>query len=77
VNDRMFERPRKVNLKHVKWWTHELTMKRRSVRTLRKRFQRARAASTDDAAQLRIKYRRSMSEYKQMLVSVEEDEWRL
>jgi len=76
VNDRMFERTRKVNLRHVKWWTHELTLKRRSVRTLRKRFQRARIASTDDAAQLRIDYRRCMNEYKQMLVKVKEDEWR-
>ncbi|KAM8701632.1 hypothetical protein ACLKA7_005239, partial [Drosophila subpalustris] len=76
ANDRMFERHRKVNLKRVKWWTRELTLKRRSVRTLRKRFQRARSSGAEGAAQLGIEYRRCMNEYKQMLVSVKEDEWR-
>lgn len=76
ANDSMFERHRKVTRRRVKWWTHALSVEQRSLRSLRKRFQRARRVNADNVVQLRSVLARRMHEFKHRLESVKEAEWR-
>lgn len=76
VNDTLLARYRRVDRNGVKWWTRDLTVKRRSLRRLRIRFQRARVAGDSDVSQHRDRYRVSLREYKELLVRIKEQEWR-
>lgn len=76
VNDDMFERYRKVNPKRVKWWSRDLSEKRKCVRRLRKQFQRARANGRENVPQLRVAYQRCMREYKCLVLDAKERDWK-
>lgn len=76
VNDDLLGRYRRVNSKKVRWWTDELGEMRRNVRRLRRRFQGARRGNAGDMERHRAAYRECLSEYKRMIVSVKEREWR-
>lgn len=76
VNDNLLIRSRRRIMRRLRWWTRELTLKRREVRRLRKRFQRGRRTEASDLDQLRSAYKSCLSEYKDMLVNVKEEDWR-
>ena len=75
VNDLLFRRFRKENRKRISWWTSELNEARKLLRRFRKRFQRARACD-GNFSELRAEFRRKTAEYKQLLYSAKEEEWR-
>lgn len=76
VNDNLLQRCRKKTLRRLRWWTRELTLKRREVRRLRKRFQRAKRTDAGDLDEHRSAYRSCLAVYKKMLIDVKEDDWR-
>lgn len=76
VNEDLFERSRKTKPRQVRWWNRELNEKRRMLRLLRRKFQRARTTAAADVDRLRYQFRRSDKEYKEMMVRHKENEWR-
>ena len=76
VNDELLRASCKTNPKSVKWWSRSLYLKRRSVRNLRKNFQRARARGGDDVPEHRLAYTRGMKEYKSMLARAKDEDWK-
>lgn len=76
VNDSLLTRTRKRTLRRLRWWTRELTVKRREVRRLRKRFQRGRRNEVGNLDELRSLWKSCLGEYKEMLVNVKEEDWR-
>ena len=63
--DQMFKRYCVEDKIKVKWWTPELTLKRRLVRRLRNKFQRARSRNDDDTELHRTRLRQAERDYKQ------------
>lgn len=61
--------------KSVNWWTQKLNENKKSVRKLRRLVQRARRRSLHSVDIVRIRLRRYINEYKEMLVRIKEDEW--
>ena len=73
VNDRVLRKCESFMVRKIKWWTRELTLKRRTVR---RKFQLARRSNSDRLSQLRHELSCAVREYKDMLVKVKEEEWR-
>lgn len=76
VNDTLLDRCRVIRHRRVRWWTSELDSMRRSVRQLRRLFQRARRSNADDLVSRRAAYLASLRSYKAHIEKVKEDEWR-
>ncbi len=76
VNNSVLGKFESFRVRKLKWWTKELTMKRRAVRRLRRKFQRARQSNSDGLSQIRYEFSCVMRDYKQMLVKTKEEEWR-
>ena len=76
VCDNLFDRCQPAQPRKLKWWTLELERKKRLVRSLRKRFQRARRVSSDELPQHCRDFRTCLAEYKSLLTKTKEDHWR-
>ncbi|GBP92381.1 Putative 115 kDa protein in type-1 retrotransposable element R1DM [Eumeta japonica] len=76
VNDALLGRSRPTRPRRVRWWTSELDQMRRSVRRLRKRFQRVGQSDVEERARRGAVYRASLREYKDRILEVKEAEWR-
>lgn len=63
VNNRVLQKFKGFRVRKLKWWTQKLTVKSRTIRRLRRKFQRYELSCV-------------MREYKDMLVKIKEEEWR-
>lgn len=75
VNDQVLGTPRIANRKKLKWWNSELNTKRKEVRRLRRRLQRARRSNSVRVDELKIAHRQSLNEYKALIARVKEEDW--
>lgn len=60
----------------VKWWTAELSTKRREVRRLRRRLQDARRRGHESAPYLAAHLRTAVREFKTLILKTKEENWR-
>jgi len=76
VCDRVIGRRIPAARGNVIWWNPELSTKRQEVRRLRRRLQAARRSGTDDAEQLAAGLRFASGQYKKLILTTKEQNWR-
>ncbi|XP_053954498.1 uncharacterized protein LOC128860781 isoform X2 [Anastrepha ludens] len=62
--------------KRLKFWSKELYLKRKSVRRLRRLYQRAKRANSENSSHLRDQFKNGLNEYKKMLNKAKEEAWK-